>query len=130
MVQNGAVLQVVRKGREGSARPKQEQGDAVSVSEAGEAFGSGWCDDQGFMNLPLRDKPWPPGEHRFRPCPICGLPWRPWTGSFLPCHARCLFTESEKQAIREDRRPTVDLPEIYGVSPGIIRAIRFRRGDD
>jgi hypothetical protein len=74
--------------------------------------------------IPLRRKPWPPGKHRVRPCPVCGKTWFPWAGSFLRCHARCLLAPEDRQIVRSDPRPLREIAEHYGVSMSVVLAIR------
>jgi len=75
------------------------------------------------MNLPMRDEPWPVGQHQSRPCPICGKSWTPWAGSKLPCHAACLFTPQERQAIRAVSMTQTEIARAWSVSPSTIRSI-------
>jgi hypothetical protein len=78
--------------------------------------------------MKLRDKPWPPGPHGPRPCPVCGRVWWPWAGSLLPCHARCLFTSDEKAHICSSKKSQNELAASYDVPIGIIRAIIAKEG--
>jgi len=75
----------------------------------------------------MRTKPWEPGDHDPRPCPVCGETWFPWVGSLLPCHSRCLFEPHEIEAIRADKRPNDVIAAEYGVSVHVLYGIQ-RRG--
>lgn len=78
------------------------------------------------MNIDLRSKPWPEGQHARRNCPVCGEPWVPWAGSLLPCHAKCLFDDRESIAIFNDPRTEAELSRSLGVTTSVIRATRAK----
>lgn len=74
--------------------------------------------------LPLRKVPWPRGDQEQRSCPVCKMPWTPWAGSRLFCHARCLFSELDRQLMRSDIRTDKEIAKELGVSRAVIRGIR------